>query len=182
MKTTLTALLLAFTFGMPIFGLPAFASAEPYLVDAGRSPIPQPGETFDRPIAPTVLVRLSPIAPGRGGGDTGSTRADVETTPDAPKMLVPWHEAGEHIGQTITAEGVIVNTNNIGNLTFLNFHEDWRGKFYVVVFKDAYGGVPGGRPEAYYLDQRVRVTGRVDLHRGRPQIKVYDAHQIEVVE
>ena len=162
-------------------------SHDPYIVNAGRSPIPQPGETFTQPLPAPLLIRLSPIAPDRLPGrqrdsGPGGVEADVDTAPDAPRPVVPWDEAGEYVGDTIIVEGEIVNATNIGNLTFLNFHEDWRDKFYVVVFQDAYPGVPGGEPETYYLDKTIRVTGRVDLHKGRPQIKVYDADQIKVVE
>lgn len=163
------------------------ATNEQYLAEAGRSPIPQPGETFDEPLPAPLLVRLSPIAPERlpgrqRGNGPGGVEADIDTVPDAPLPVVPWDEAKGHVGQNIVAAGEIVDATNIGNLTFLNFHEDWRDKFYIVVFKEAYPGVPGGKPESYYLDKTIRVTGRVDLHRGRPQIKVYDADQIEVVE
>ena len=42
--------------------------------------------------------------------------------------------------------------------------------------------VPDGRPDPYFLDKTVRVTGEVSAHRGRPQIKVNDKDQITVVE
>ncbi|MFW6336481.1 MAG: hypothetical protein ACOC3G_05075 [Phycisphaeraceae bacterium] len=160
---------------------------EPYIVDAGRSPIPQPGETFDEPLPAPLLIRLSPIAPDRlpgrdRGSGPGGVEADVDTAPDAPRPVVEWDEAKDYVGDTIIVEGEIVDANNIGNLTFLNFHEDWRDKFYIVVFKQAYPGVPGGDPAKHYLDKTIRVTGRVDLHRDRPQMKVYDADQIEVVK
>lgn len=160
---------------------------EPYIVDAGRSPIPQPGEVFTQPLPAPLLIRLSPIAPDRLTGrhrdsGPGGVEADIETAPDAPRPIVPWNEAKAYVGDTIIVEGEIVDATNIGNLTFLNFHKDWRDKFYVVVFKQAYPGVPGGDPAKHYLDQTIRVTGRVDLHKGRPQIKVYDADQIKVMD
>lgn len=159
---------------------------DPYVVDAGRSPIPQPGETFEQPLPAPLLFRLSPIAPDRlpsrhPDSGVGGAEADVDTARVAPRPVVPWDEARDYVGQTIVAEGEIVDTNRIGKLTFLNFHVDWRDRFYLVVFRDAYAGVPGGKPEEHYLHKTIRVTGRVDLHKGRPQLKVYDADQIEVV-
>ena len=49
-------------------------------------------------------------------------------------------------------------------------------------YEQAYPQIPGGKPEAYFLNKTVRVTGRVRLHRNRPQIQVRDAEQIEVVQ
>ena len=169
----LAVLIVLFALAPPATAQPR-GTHEPYVVPAGRSPLPQPGETFERPIPPTYLVEFSPIAPHHAG-------EGFEGQAPGPPPAVPWDEAADYVGQVVAAEGTIVSANNIGNLTFLNFHEQWQGKFYVVIFKEAYPTITGP-PEEAYLGKTVRVTGRVDLHRGRPQIKVFDAEQIEVVE
>ena len=139
--------------------------AQPYLVAAGRSPIPQPGETFDRPIPARRLVY-----------DAGE--AVVAPRPDGP---VAWGAAHRYVGQRITVEGEIVDTyNHQGNVCFLNFSKEWRGKFYIPVFKETFDRLPGP-PEEIFLNQLIRVTGTVTLHNNRPNIEVHDAKQIEVV-
>ena len=94
---------------------------------------------------------------------------------------MPWTEAHKYLDMTITVEGKILDTNNIGNICFLNYDPDWRDKFYIAMFKDAFELLPDP-PETHYLDKTLRITGKVTLHNGRPQIKVHDLSQIEVVE
>ena len=140
--------------------------AQPYLVAAGRSPIPQPGETFDQPIPAKRLV-----------DDAGEKV--VAPRPDGP---VAWGAAHRYVGQRITIEGQVVDTyNHQGNVCFLNFSKEWRGKFYIPVFKEVFDQLPGP-PEKVFLDQTIRVTGTVTLHQNRPNIEVHDARQIQIVK
>ena len=140
--------------------------AQPYLVAAGRSPIPQAGETFEQPIAFKRLVDAE--------GDK-----IVAQAPDGP---VAWGAAHRYVGQRITVEGEIVDTyNHRGNVCFLNFSTEWRGKFYIPVFKGVFPELPAP-PETHFLNQTIRVTGTVTLHQNRPNIEVHDASQIEIVK
>ncbi|MBB6430093.1 OB-fold nucleic acid binding domain-containing protein [Algisphaera agarilytica] len=138
----------------------------PYIVAAGRSPIPSAGENITEPLPYKRLV-----------DDSGSK---VRTkAPDGP---VTWGAAHNYVGQRITVEGKIVNTyNHEGNICFLNFHEDWRGKFYIPVFKEVFDDLPQA-PEKYYLNKTIRVTGKVTQHRNRPNIEVRNIKQIEIVD
>ncbi|MEO1235275.1 MAG: hypothetical protein AAFX76_00660 [Planctomycetota bacterium] len=138
----------------------------PYLVAAGRSPIPQAGERFDRPIEARRLV-----------DDSGR-----KTKPAAPDGVVAWGAAHNYVGQRITVEGKIVDTyNHRGEVCFLNFSKEWRGKFYIPVFDEVFPELPEP-PETYYLNKTVRVTGTVTLHRNRPNIEVQNVKQIEIVD
>jgi len=137
--------------------------AAPYLADAGRSPIPQPGESFDAPLPAVRLPEPDPPPP-------------VSTLPP-PDGPIPWTEAHRYLGQTVTVEGTIVGTRNIGRICFLNFHPDWRNHFYLALFDSAFDGL-GAPPEDYYLDQRVRATGEVALHRDRVQMEIRDPSRI----
>ena len=130
-----------------------------YLVAAGRSPIPQPGETFDTPLAFRRLVP-APEAP-------------------PPGETIAWNQAHRYVGQVVTVEAEVVNTyNHQGRVCFLNFTDHWQGQFYVPVFPSVFESM-GEPPETYYLHQRVRVRGEVTLHRNRPNIEVRDPNQIE---
>jgi hypothetical protein len=155
----------------PVTPAPAAAPVEPYIAAAGRSPIPAEGETFDAPIPAVELTPPPEIAP---------PVASAEPPPQG--AILPWTDAGQYIGHQITAEGVVMETANIGNICFLNFQEGDREKFYVVVYEDVYPDVPGGAPETYYLNKRIRVTGEVTTHRNRTQVRVSNISQIEVVD
>lgn len=139
--------------------LAAATAGEPYVASCGRSPIPQPGENIRWPLS---FARLAPPE-------------------DAPPADGPvrWTQAHRYVGQTITVEGRIVNTHALANITFLNYSKDWRGKFYVVVFSSAHEA--SFRPEDEYLNKTLRITGKVVLHRNRPQIQVHNLNQIEIV-
>lgn len=144
---------------------PNVATGRPggYLVPAGRSPIPQPGETLGAAIKPGEFVERKNAA-----------------TPPPPTGIVPWHQADRYVGQTITAEGTVINTHNTGKVCFLNFARDWHGQFYIVIFTEALGGWDQP-PQIYFLNRKVRVTGQVHLHNGRPQIRVKSPSQITIV-
>lgn len=139
---------------------------QPLIVAAGRSPIPNDGETFEKPIAFKRLV------------DEQGGKVVVEA-PDGP---VAWGAAHHYIGQRITVEGLVVDTyNHKGEVCFLNFAKEWRGKFYVPVFDEVFTELPEP-PETYFLNKTVRVTGKVTQHRNRPNIEVQNITQIEIVE
>ncbi len=138
-----------------------------FLTPAGRSPIPQPGEGITNPFPAVELP--------------SEDQADAHDQPPAPQGPVPWTDAHQYLGQTITVNGTILDTNNIGQICFLNFDPDWQDKFYIAMFNSAFELLPDP-PEDHYLNKTLLITGQVTLHRGRPQIQVRDLTQIEVVE
>lgn len=139
---------------------------QPFIVAAGRSPIPLEGETFSEPLPFKRLV----------------DERGAKVVPERPDGPVTWGAAHNYVGQRITVEGTVVNTyNHQGNICFLNFHEDWRGKFYVPVFDEVFADLPEP-PETYFLNKTIRVTGKVTLHQNRPNIEVQSIKQIEIVE
>ena len=56
--------------------------------------------------------------------------------------IVPWQDAGQYIGQRVTVEGDVVRSYNSGKVSFLNFAEDYKGTFSVVVFASDYAKWP----------------------------------------
>jgi len=150
---------------------PAPATGERYLTPAGRSPLPEPGEGIAPPMpAKRLATQEEYEAPPPEMSDL--------PIPDEP---VPWTEAHKYLGKTVTVKGTIVDTNNIGQLCYLNYDPDWQGKFYIAMFSEAFGLLPDP-PEQHYLNKTLLVTGKVTLHKDRPQIQVRDVSQIEVVE
>ncbi len=138
---------------------------KPYVAPAGRSPIPQPGESIERPLPPAQLQ-----APPTG-------------TAPKPDTVVSWDKAANHLGYDVTVEGRIVDTHLIdsGAICFLNFKQNDREAFYLAMFEAAFADLPQP-PQDYYLGKTIRVTGLVKTHRGRPQIEVHSLDQIKVVD
>jgi len=136
-----------------------------YNIAEGRSPLLQDDETFDKLIAPK---------PAPGSEQYDPIIAE-------PGQIIPWQQAHRYVNQTITVEGTVVNTNKRKTICFLNFDKDWQGKFYMVVFAANYEKFPPS-PDVYFLDKKVQVTGKVELHRGRPQLKIREASQVKVIE
>jgi|GEM_PF-1454663 len=143
---------------------PGTRTTHQYLAKVGRSPLQQPGETMVTPIA---AVRLVP--------------EDVKPPAPIPDGVIAWHDADKHMNEIVRVQGKVVVTRKTNSVCFLNFHKDWRGKFYVIIFKDALDDFPES-PEKYFLNQTIQVTGQVEKHRGSPQIQVNDANQIQIVK
>ena len=105
---------------------------------------------------------------------------DLSPAAEPPKGVVSWQEAGRYVGQTITVEGRIVRTKDIGSITFLNFGKK-RGDFTVVIRAEDYDHFPAP-PAELYRGKKVWVTGEVNEYKGTPQIIVHSPKQIETFE
>jgi hypothetical protein len=151
----------------PLLANTTLTRGTPYLVAAGRTPIPMQGENLTSPLPFKRLV-----------DETGDK---VVADAPAPGEVIAWGAAHNYVGQVITVEGTIVDTyNHRGNVVFLNFSKDWRGKFYIPVFKTAFENMSRA-PESYFLNKKIQVTGKVTLHNNRPNIEVEQISQIKVV-
>ncbi|MCB9850070.1 MAG: endonuclease/exonuclease/phosphatase family protein [Phycisphaerales bacterium] len=98
---------------------------------------------------------------------------------DLPK--ISWEKAAEHYGQECIVYGAVVATRDIGNRCFLNFHQNYRENFTVVINKNVYDKFPEN-PESYFRGKNVRVVGKVVEFKGKPEIVVDSADVIEVVD
>lgn len=95
--------------------------------------------------------------------------------------VVSWLEAGQYTGRLVTVDGTVVATFNSGKVCHLNFHEDYRRHFSVAIFAQDFAKFPP-RPEDFYKERHIRVTGIVKDYKGAPEIIVNDPGQIEVRE
>ncbi len=129
--------------------------------------------------APEIIVESPDQIEILTGGGTPAT-AFAPSTAEPPKGVVSWREAGRYVGQTITVEGRIVRTKDIGTITFLNFGKK-RGDFVVVVRAKDYGNFPAP-PAELYRGKKVWVTGEVSEHQGTPQIVIHSPDQVEVFD
>lgn len=140
-----------------------------YYVDphAGRSPFPIPGETIDT------------LIPARRITDAEQFANPIDPA-DIP-AVVPWDQASRYVGHEITVEGTIVRVGKSNEVNFLNFAQDYRGKFYMVIFDDLATTLEGGATGTFE-GKTVRVRGTVEPHRGTPQIKITSMDQVQFVD
>ena len=101
-------------------------------------------------------------------------------TPAQAETLISDTEAAQHVGQTVSVEGTITKVfkSKNGN-TFLNFGGDYPDVTFVV-------WIPQDAPEAAdpnltnLQGKKVKISGTVQLYRGKPEIKVSTKEQIVV--
>ena len=140
------------SFGDAVAALPALA---PRLVRLARHGHP------DR------LLALVALAAGAAGA--------------AAPLVVPWREVGGHVGEVVTVEGEVAVARSVGDTWVLEFAPDDPRAFRVVVLLSLLESAPR-QPERLYQGRRVRATGRVQRFRGRAEMVLRGAGQIEVVE
>ena len=91
---------------------------------------------------------------------------------------IPDTEAEKHVGQDVTIEGVVtaVTTSRKGN-TFINFGGVYPNQTFT-------GWIPAGTPLATDASiptlqgKKIKITGRIELYRGKPEIRVLSKSQI----
>ena len=196
---TLRIILIAVTLGWP-FSWVVAGPKLPYRAPCGRSPLPQPGESFDQPIAPVMLRQAHAVLAHRPLWHNW-----IPQKPKSMPQTVPWGRAWRYVGRDITVEGRVVSVDVVPQACFLNFARDWRGLFYVVIINEPPADVtlphqasphnptadPSNahhepvifdpQPVDRFLNQTIHVHGIVRLRDGRPQIVVRDPSRITVL-
>jgi lysyl-tRNA synthetase class II len=95
--------------------------------------------------------------------------------------IIPWDLAENYIGKYMSVEGRIVRTHNSGKACFLNFHNNWARYCSLVIFDNVFHRFPE-KPEKFYLNEFVRVKGKIKKFRGRPEIVLDSPKQIEIID
>jgi hypothetical protein len=93
-------------------------------------------------------------------------------------VVVIYTQAAQYIGQNVTVEGAVttVSTSRKGN-AFINFGGVYPNQTFT-------GWIPTGTPLASYASlqllkgKKVKITGRIELYRGKPEIRVLSKSQI----
>jgi hypothetical protein len=115
--------------------------------------------------------------------ETAQYQAPVSKIPTftpVPSRCVSWLDAGDHIGEYTCIEGTVVRTYNSGKAVFLNFHDPYQGYFSIVIWPEDWGKF-SPPPEIKYRGKQVRVTGKIELYKGSPEIVVRNPEQIEII-
>jgi hypothetical protein len=95
-------------------------------------------------------------------------------------IIIPANEAAAHVGQYATVEGVVakVFTSKAGN-TFLNVGATYPNQTFT-------GWIPPASPvnKSPILSglegKHVKITGRIEIYKGKPEIRINATEQLEV--
>ncbi len=102
-------------------------------------------------------------------------------TSGAPGIaVVPWQDAGEHVGDIVTVEGD-VTARLEGGSCVLEFARDDPSGFRVVLLIPLISDLPR-RPERLYDGKRIRATGNIRRFLGRTEMVLRTPEAIEVVD
>ncbi len=95
--------------------------------------------------------------------------------------VINWSETHNYINEIVFVEGTVIRSHNTGKICFLNFHNDFRRTFSLVIFGSDFSKFPS-QPEKYYLNKKVRVRGRITVYNDVPQIVLSEPGQVEILK
>ena len=100
-------------------------------------------------------------------------------SPAAAQKVVAPDEAARHVGELVTVEGVVTQVSmSRSNTTFVNFGAPYpKQAFNAVIFSSSRGRFDD---PSQWQGKRLRVTGKVRLYRGKPEIILERPNQVEL--
>lgn len=126
-----------------------------------------------------IVMATCQATPGQPATPPPATRA--RQAPAASK-IIPWDQADEHVGKTVTLEGRVVDVRDVrGRMVLLDFAADPAGKLTVVIEAKHFGAFTTP-PAKAYKGKLIRVTGEVASYDDTPEVQVTSPEQIKVVE
>lgn len=106
----------------------------------------------------------------------------VEALPaHADASHIVWSQASDHIGEECFVYGKVVLAATTAQWCFLNFHEDYRNHFSVLIARRNFERFESP-PDGPYRNKIVRVFGRIEEYRAKAEIKVTSPEQITVLD
>jgi endonuclease/exonuclease/phosphatase family metal-dependent hydrolase len=96
-------------------------------------------------------------------------RLDAAAERPNAASAISWEEAGKSVGKTATVRGKVVRAHKTDKVVHLNFTQEWKGTFQVVIFASAWCDF-AGPPEDIFLERDILVTGVVKDYKGTPEI------------
>src|SRR5262245_24709034 len=96
-------------------------------------------------------------------------------------LVVPWPEAGTHVGEIVTVEGDVVAARTSGDTCVLEFAPDDPHAFRVVLLVPLLSNLPR-EPDRLYRGKRVQASGRIQRFQGRPEMVLRSPGRIPVVD
>ena len=98
-----------------------------------------------------------------------------------PSTLVPWEDAGNHVGDYVTVEGDVVDAHTTSETCVLEFAPDDRRAFRAILLLPLITSLPR-YPDRLYRGRRVRTSGIIQSYKGRPEMILQSPGQIEIVD
>lgn len=100
-------------------------------------------------------------------------------------LVINASEAAQHQGKYVTVTGKVtsVKTINFGKrneLNFLNFGRPHPQQDFTVVIRGRHKN--RFRPVRDYKGKMVKVTGRIGMHKGKPQIRLKAANKLKLLK
>ncbi|MCK4912396.1 MAG: thermonuclease family protein [Candidatus Omnitrophica bacterium] len=97
--------------------------------------------------------------------------------------VIDHNQANKYINQIRSVEGVVVDTYQSAKCLFLNFGQNYKNDFTIVIFNKALSAFTrdGIDPVDFYIGKKVRVSGKIREYNG-PEIIVNSPYEIEVLE
>jgi micrococcal nuclease len=114
---------------------------------------------------------------------TSQTKPAQETTSTPVAGTIDACNAGDYVGQEITVSGKVIDaTKSKTSTVFLNFGDFYPDHcFTAVIFSSALSKFPKD-PHLYYKGKTVKISGKVQLYQGKPEIILEESPQIEIVQ
>ncbi len=138
---------------------------------------PEPAAAIPQNPAPSEAANIVAPAP---------EPALNESTPELPPGALDALKTEELVnfeGREVHVAGKIIRTHKLerAGITFLDFRDKPKQGFVLVIFKNALDRFPTD-PATAYQDKMVRVTGKISLYDGLPQIVVNHPNMIQIID
>jgi hypothetical protein len=100
----------------------------------------------------------------------------------AAQKEVPLQEVSQHVGDSVTVAGKVFSgrffAQSEGAPTLLNIGAAYPHQLLTVVIRGTARKEFAGVPERDLLDKDIKVSGKVELYKGKPQLVVHHADQL----
>ena len=96
------------------------------------------------------------------------------------QTVVPWQSAGSYEGEVITVEGDVARARLEADTVVIEFSTDDPNAFRAILLIPLITDLPR-QPQRLYEGKRVRVTGRIQIWRGQPEMILRSPDEILVV-
>jgi hypothetical protein len=119
-----------------------------------------------------VVVGPAGAASGSGGGLAGAGGGDGAASPAAP-VRIDVKDAGAHVGENVVVSAKVYGYKALEGLTLVNLGAAYPDELLTVVLR--------GEAVAIAADldgKTIRVTGKVEMYKGRPEIVVRDGKMV----
>ncbi len=140
--------------------------------------LPLVGGAIAEDASPPTRPAAAPTAPASSATTTTVPAPAAEAEP-AEERVIPWGEADQHVGETITVEGRVVDVH-CSPLTCLLAFEPSFNKFTAAIPADRFKMFPPDDLEERFVGKPVRVHGTIVDLGNKPEIVVTSPDALRV--